>query len=302
MKLFLIYIIIILLFLILFINYDGKNHVENKLIQISKEANGLNNNTTQKTIPKLIWSFWDSENLPPIVQKCKDSWKKYNPDYDIHIINKENIHNYVSKEFDIFSMPHNKNSIARSTDFLRLYLLYNYGGFWLDASIFLNESLNTFVKQKCDIAGFYLDGFTSNSDYPIIESWFIGSSCKNLIIKLWLDCFLILNNFHNVEDYIKWIRSNEVDLQKIDNPEYLSIHSAAQLLFQKILTPKQINDYFFLLKAEDGPYLYLTSVNWNSEKAFDNTDNLRMPIVKLRGIERNVLEKNQNLLSRFLSL
>lgn len=295
-------ILLIFIFYLLFKNINSKP-LHKTVLQMKMEAKNLN--VENKVIPKIIWSFWDSENIPPVVQKCFDSWKLYNPDFEIHILNKNNIHEFVSKDFDVFSMRHNKISIQKATDFLRLYLIYNYGGFWLDATIFLNDSLNKLLYQNdCKIIGFYIHSFTTRKEYPIIENWFFASVPKNTCIKLWLDCFLLLNHFEISEGYIVWVKSYNVDLQNIPIIllSYLTMHAAAQFLFQVLLTPEQIANHFCLYKAEDGPFLYLVKANWKSEDAFENMDYLRMPIVKLRGDDRKTLEKNPELLDRFQSL
>jgi len=52
-----------------------------------------------------------------------------------------------------------------------------------------------------------------------------------------------------------------------------------------------------LQKAEDGPFRYLIDAKWNSEKAVRlacSDSRYTTPIIKLRGRERSVLEKEIN--------
>ena len=42
-------------------------------------------------IPKQIWTYWNSDELTPVVTKCINSWKKHNPDYEVKIVTPTNL-------------------------------------------------------------------------------------------------------------------------------------------------------------------------------------------------------------------
>ena len=50
---------------------------------------------TLKEIPKTIWTYWDSDNLPEIVQKSIENWKRYSPDWTINVVTPSNIKEYL---------------------------------------------------------------------------------------------------------------------------------------------------------------------------------------------------------------
>ena len=127
MKLIIIFIIILVLFLyIIFTSHE-------KYI-------------TSQTIPKIIWTFWDSDDIPFVVQECIETWVQTNPDYIINILSRSTLHKFLPNN-NVFSFRHCINNIQKATDFIRLQLLYKYGGFWLDATIILNGSLNYFLNK-----------------------------------------------------------------------------------------------------------------------------------------------------------
>ena len=71
----------------------------------------------------------------------------------------------------------------------------------------------------------------------------------------------------------------------------MAIHVAAQKVLQ---IDKYPLDSFILRKAEDGPFKYLVDAKWDSEKALHlacSNKKYQFPIMKMRGAERNVLEK-----------
>ena len=271
-------------------------------ISISYSTEGY----SQKTVPKIIWTFWDSNDIPEIVQKCIDTWKRTNPDYIIHIISKNNLELFLPGN-DIFSSHHCKDSMQRSSDFIRLNLLYLYGGFWIDASTILNGSLDYFleIQQRtgCDFLGYYLSGFTTRLEYPVIESWFLVSVPESIIIKLWLQCFSKINKYEDLNTYIDWVKNDQyVDLQNINALIYLTIHVACQHMLQNFLTQEQIQTKIYLEKAEDGPLKYLADNEWDSQKALMNVckdPSLKTLVLKMRSMERRELLKDEELLCVF---
>lgn len=248
-----------------------------------------------KCIPKIIWTYWDSDEIPDIISKCIESWKRYNPDHQVVLLNKANVPKYLT-DIDIFKMKH-ATTPARTSDFIRLNILKKYGGIWMDASIICTRNLD-WVHATCqnnvDVVGFYLENFTVNKRYPVIESWFIAAPIRSEFLRLWCNEFNSINMYDNVDDYVDIVKRNGVDISGIDAPNYLAIHVAAQKIMQKRLYPKMQ-----LWSANKSPYLYLDNNNWDSEKAlFDlckNPSKYREPIIKIRGTEREKIKNNPEL-------
>ena len=97
-------------------------------------------------IPKVIHFTWfGTDPFPPLVEKCIASWKKHLPDYEIILWNADNfdlnINPWVSQACSV-------KKYAFAADFARVYLLYNYGGIYLDSDIFLLQSLNPLLDNK----------------------------------------------------------------------------------------------------------------------------------------------------------
>jgi len=262
--------------------------------------------TDDKGIPKVIWTFWHSDEVPTVIDKCIKTWRKTNPDYDIHIVTKDSLSFYLPDN-TIFSYPHcDKNNIQKASDFIRLHLIYKYGGFWIDASTILNGSLDYFTdiqrKGNYDYLGYYINGFTKNEEYPVVENWFFAAIKGSEVIRLWIDCFTRINSFKRVQDYVNWVKDQGVDTQGIDDTNYLSMHVACQYMLQKKLTVKERQRLMYLEKAEDGPLKYLAKYNWNPwlslRKACKEKD-LQTLVFKMRGPERKVLQVDQRLLCIF---
>ena len=89
-------------------------------------------------------------------------------------------------------------------------------------------------------------------------------------------------------------RKKIINFQKINNPIYLAMHISAQKVLQWDEYPME---GLILKKAEDGPFRFLVDAKWDSEKALKlacSDKSYQMPIMKIRGAERKVLEEKIN--------
>lgn len=97
-------------------------------------------------IPKVIHYCWFGGNpLPDVAKKCIESWRKYLPDYKIVEWNESN--------FDINVCCYIKEAYeakkwAFVTDYVRLYVLYNLGGIYMDTDVEVISSLDSFLDNR----------------------------------------------------------------------------------------------------------------------------------------------------------
>ena len=247
--------------------------------------------SSQPVIPAIIWTYWNSNTIPDVVQRCIDSWAYHNPSYEIHVVTPANLYDYI--DMDIKDLKFN-DSPARESDIVRLLLLEQYGGVWSDASILATNPYPFSLDSGVECICYYLDGFTSRPEFPVIESWFFATVPHGQFIKGWKQAFFSLDTFVTVKDGVDYMRNIGIDLQKISNIEYLFIHVAAQYVLQ---TDPNVLRTMRFMKAEDGPYRYLTQNGWDSRKALENLckgDN-RTALIKFRGHERKILQEEKDL-------
>jgi len=121
---------------------------------------------------KTIWSFWEGPDSD-LLLKCRKSWEKYLPDWNIKILNYDTIEQYNMKLPSTFY----EMGKAMQSDYIRLNLLYNYGGIWLDATIKLYENFDWLIKDiGSDTSNYFQPELKGHNYY---ESWFIASPEKN---------------------------------------------------------------------------------------------------------------------------
>lgn len=212
---------------------------------------------------KTIWTFWENysenKNMEVIVNKCFKSWDKHCKDYKIIVLNNNNINKWIK------NIPDNvyKYNIALQTDYYRLYLLYHYGGIWLDSSIFLTENIDFFIQnEKITL---FKEKF--NDKNYVYSTWFIVSLYpKDIFFKKCLkEIQYFLNNPINYEDtmekdknlydiYIKWLKyikdsQSNKDLQKFHKHYFL-----CYFIFFKIISKNNIESFCFYDSLKYGRY------------------------------------------------
>ena len=98
--------------------------------------------TDQNHLP--LWSYWHQgkENAPELIQRCFESVQKYEGNRKINILSFDTIKDYVElpqRYYDLVSSG--KMPVALFSDILRMYLLTQYGGVWIDSTIMLTDKI-----------------------------------------------------------------------------------------------------------------------------------------------------------------
>ena len=89
-------IIYILIIFILFFILLKLFYYENFITILNNELDlGYDENSE---IPKIIWSYWEGDKMD-VVENCIQSWKFYNPNYKLNVINKNNFNDYIDIDF-----------------------------------------------------------------------------------------------------------------------------------------------------------------------------------------------------------
>lgn len=93
---------------------------------------------------KYIWVFWaqGEKGMPPIVSKCYQSIKEHTRKEDLVLLSMDNIEQFVQLPSIIYDRLRDKAiTYTHFSDILRFALLKEYGGWWIDATIFLTADL-----------------------------------------------------------------------------------------------------------------------------------------------------------------
>ena len=249
-------------------------------------------------IPKTIWTYWDSEDLPEFVSKCIDKWRRLHPDWSITVLNPKNLKDYLP-ETDIFKLKF-ADTKPRQSDFVRLYILPKFGGVWADASVIPTRSWDWVIEEQkkkgSDFIGYYRQGATTKSEYPVIESWFFACPKDSVFVSKLRDEMMTMNSLENEADYKENVKARGVDIQNIPQPDYLNIYLSAQAVMQTQMTTDEIRNKIHVYPSEDGPFKHSVTNDWKpaeSVKSLCTLETTEMPeMIKIYGNERRAMESD----------
>lgn len=224
-----------------------------------------------------VWVCWMQgyDNAPIIVKKCIDSIR-ISTNHPVHIITKDNIYTFIHLP-DYIMEKYNKQIItnAQFSDILRMCLLSQYGGLWIDATIFIPVKLPEKIFQY----QFYTckrkpqkSGYVSN----YMWTSFLNGCQKNCIVqKVVNDLFLAywekydyLIDYLLVDYFMMLVYRNLpkakqlIDNVPYNNPCMEELQNRMSMAFNK-------NDYDQLLYNSD---TYLFKLSWRmkfEEKTVD---------------------------------
>ena len=90
-----------------------------------------------------IFTFWDSKNgMPDYIKACISTWRKAFPNEDIILLNRDNLFDYIDKDF-YDSYLYENFTVTQKSFAIRAAVLLKHGGYWLDA-----DTLITFADFK----------------------------------------------------------------------------------------------------------------------------------------------------------
>lgn len=94
--------------------------------------------------PDSIWVCWwqGEEQMPEVVKICYASLKAHANGHPVRLITKDNYREYIEMpEWVMEKFDAGKITITHFSDLLRVALLSRYGGFWMDATLYLTGDL-----------------------------------------------------------------------------------------------------------------------------------------------------------------
>jgi Capsular polysaccharide synthesis protein len=132
------------------------------------------------SVPRVIYSAWlqGVAQAPPIVQLCFSRWARLNPEYQLRVLE--------ASDATAALASHNFPDIPVQalTDILRVKLLLEQGGIWVDATLLPVVPLQGWLPGL--MAGTDMFAFARPGPDRPISSWFLAAAPGHIIIrKLW---------------------------------------------------------------------------------------------------------------------
>lgn len=234
-----------------------------------------------------IYTYWDNEKLPELIENCINTWKKYS-NYNIIILNKNNFKNYVDIN-DYEKLNDTQKTNAKFSDYLRFDLLSKYGGIWMDASVILTKKLNWIEKFGTNI--FFYNSRNENRGEICLESWFISSKKDNQLIKKIRNELFAIKNIQEENDYIENIKNNII-IPKYLNNNYHIVY----LIMSKIIQndKKLLNDFKLFCCNTNYGYAHLDRGYLVDPVLESFLCNKKIKLIKLNRFDRNLYIKRKS--------
>ena len=223
-------------------------------------------------IPKRIFFYWHDVKLPDCLDRFVRTWKNHNPNFEFVTLNQDNLNDYIS------SYPENfkKLQIQHQSDYIRLKVLYEYGGVYADISTICLKSLEQYIDFKLD----RLNGRKYLFSQGVIENFFLASNKHNPELKIWLEELMYAINI-GFASYKKIFR-RQYPLVLFNLP-YMTPYAC---FYRKLRHHPKVN---FLFHEYNFKYLFDYYVN----KLFKNEINLsKIQFIKLFGSSRSYFLEN----------
>ncbi|MBV4428306.1 glycosyltransferase family 32 protein [Clostridium tyrobutyricum] len=184
-------------------------------------------------IPKIIHYCWFGKGeMNQVNKSCIKSWHKYAKDYVIKEWNEDN--------FDVNINPYVKEAYTNKSwafvsDYVRIYVLYNEGGIYLDTDVELKHNLDEFLKYP------FFVGMQSDNE---VQTALIGAGKKNNITKLILDYYQDKHFINNNNEFDYRTNNSIITRILIENYELILKDKKQNLMNQVYIFPT----YFFTIK------------------------------------------------------
>jgi hypothetical protein len=116
------------------------------------------------------------DQSPPLVQTCIQSWRRFNPDWELIVLDRNNLTDWIDPE----EVPDNRRdlTIQNLSDLARLSLLKRYGGVWVDATVVCLRPLVDWFESYPD--RFF--AFRSPGRDRLLSTWFIAADSDDALL------------------------------------------------------------------------------------------------------------------------
>lgn len=165
-----------------------QNYHYNKLKKKFKNTIDKYESNLGKEKSNIVWFCWlqGYDSAPKLVKACFNSLKRNMPNHKIVFLSEKNIDDYI-KFPDYIKNKYVKGNISRAhySDLLRISLLCEYGGIWIDSTVLCTS--NTFATYISSLPLFVFKQVDLNQKglQPIVASnWLIATEKNNEICLL----------------------------------------------------------------------------------------------------------------------
>ncbi|WP_343338754.1 hypothetical protein TPELB_09640 [Terrisporobacter petrolearius] len=148
----------------------------------------------EETINDLpIWVCWlqGEENAPKLVKNCIRSIRRHSKNHKVILITQNNYSNYIDiPQYIVEKFNSKKISSAHFSDIIRMMLIRDYGGLWLDATVYCKTDI---PEEILNSSLFSCKSIRQKSNYISEYQWtsfILGGRKNGLFYRFMVDFYL----------------------------------------------------------------------------------------------------------------
>jgi hypothetical protein len=244
-----------------------------------------------KKIPRTIWIYWDKpiEYAPPVVGAAIATWSRKNPSWTVKILNDDNIAEFVQ-----LPQPKSPRKIQWKADLIRVSLLRDYGGVWVDATTFCIKPLDEWLPPLMQ-SGF----FAFPDTYPgrVMQNWFMAASPENYLVERWSQMMMRYYQKRGKLHHYFWVMYMFEYLVRTDKKAAAiwnftpKVSGKGPSLLKRLLTQQDLAEAIPSTVDEHAiPVLKISSSNMSRDQEFNNAV-IEGRDIDLRKMAESLLEK-----------
>ena len=155
--------------------------------------------------PATIWLYWNNPSvMPQMVRSCISLIKKNSNGCKVVVVSENTVKDYLQLD-DVVWKKYREGKISRThfSDIVRIALLYQYGGVWMDCTLLLTRPLPVIVTSS----DFYTNRLNVKDDVNVCagrwSTFFIACHRHNLMMRAALDVFVeYWKRYDDIVDYV----------------------------------------------------------------------------------------------------
>ena len=136
---------------------------------------------------RIIHQTWKSDNIPSYYQKWIHSWKENHSEWDYMFWSDNDLRDFISTNYNWFIKTYDgySKNIMR-VDAARYFLLYHYGGLYVDMDVECYRAIDDLIYNKCVLFREYPDDFlqTEIGSQNIITNSIMYSDASSPLFKM----------------------------------------------------------------------------------------------------------------------
>lgn len=217
------------------VQHTGRNGItsSSKFFEQSKDYENI-------CVPKIIHQMWKNENIPAHLIAMQKSVIEKHKDYDYMFWTDDRLESFVKINYpEVQNLYDNFEYKIQQLDFVRLLILYHFGGIYIDLDTLCFKNVDSILKYPVSLVETKKHKAFSNDYYPfVLNNAFISSEKGNDFIKKTITKILEYKDPNNYFDFCSF------------NPKYTKVlKSAGPLCITDSYIEYDFKEFINILKS-----------------------------------------------------